>query len=136
MKAIALATLLLTVAAAAPAVADDKDIPKLKGTLTYTRSGGLAGVDDRFTIKRDGRARLDGRSLRLLKVERDSVAALVDKADLASVKVVQRPAVPDAFIHSITYRGRTITFDDPSTPKKVKKLADLLGRLVQKYDDE
>ena len=43
--------------------------------------------------------------------------------------------MPDAFNHTLTYRKHTIAFDDPSTPKKVKKLRDLLGRLIAKYDE-
>jgi hypothetical protein len=136
MKAIALAAVLLAaVIPGAAAAAQDDDPPRLKGTLTYARSGGIAGVDDNLTIKRDGKSRLNGRSFRLRKVEREAVAELVAKVDFASVKVEPKPAVPDAFSHELTYRGHKVTFDDPSTPKKLKKLRDLLGRLISKYDE-
>lgn len=132
MKAIALAATVL--ALATPAAAQD-DPPKLKGTLTYARSGGIAGVADDLTIKRDGRTRLNGRAFRLRKTEREAVAKLVAGVDFASVKVDPKPPVPDALSHELTYRGHTVGFDDPSTPKKLKKLRDLLGRLISKYDE-
>jgi hypothetical protein len=133
MKAIALAVALL--AALAPAAAAAQETPKLKSTLTYARSGGIAGVSDSFRIKRDGWSLLNGREFRLRPSEREALAELVTDAKLERVKVKARPAVPDAFIHTLTYRKHTITFDDPSTPKKVKKLRDLLGRLINKYDE-
>jgi hypothetical protein len=133
MKAIALAALLLAILAPAAAAADEK--PKLKGTLTYKRTGGIAGVDDSFRIKRDGWSILNGKEFRLRPSERNALAKLVTDAKLEKAKVQTKPAVPDAFIHTMTYRKHTITFDDPSTPKKVKKLRDLLGRLISKYDE-
>lgn len=132
MKFIALAILLLTLTAP---IASADDVPKLKSTLTYARTGGIAGVNDNFRIKRDGRSLLNGREFRLRKVEREAVAKLVEEAKLEKVKVTAKPAVPDAFNHTLTYRKHTIAFDDPSTPKKVKKLRDLLGRLIAKYDE-
>ena len=132
MKAIALALTLLALTAP---VASAADTPKLKGTLTYARTGGIAGVNDNFRIKRDGWALLNGREFRLRKVEREAVAKLVEQAKLENAKVVPKPAVPDAFNHTLTYRKHTISFDDPSTPKKVKPLRDLLGRLISKYDE-
>ena|SRR5688572_13936751 len=134
MKFIAFAALLLALTAPTAAAADD-EIPKLKGTLTYARTGGIAGVNDNLRIKRDGRSLLNGREFRLRKVEREAVAKLVAAAKLERIKVTSKPAVPDAFIHTMTYRKHTITFDDPSTPKKVKQLRDLLGRLIAKYDE-
>jgi hypothetical protein len=135
MKAIALAALLLALLSPGAAAADEEPVPKLKGTLTYARSGGIAGISHKLTVRRDGRARLDTRDFRLRKVEREAVAKLVEAADLRDVEVEPKPAVPDSFVHTLTYRGRTLTFDDASTPKKVKKLRDLLGRLISKYDD-
>lgn len=132
MKVIALAVVLLSLTAPAAAAAD---APRLKGTLTYARTGGIAGVADDFRIRRDGRAMLNGREFRLRKVEREAVAKLVEEAKLANVKVKPKPSVPDAFLHIITYQKTTLSFDDPSTPKKVKKLRDLLGRLISKYDE-
>src|SRR5262245_36673806 len=134
MKAIALAAAVLALALPATAAAQDEP-PKLKGTLTYERSGGLAGTSDSFTIKRTGKARLNGRSFTLRKVERDAVAKLLAKVDLESVKVDPKPPVPDAFSHSLRYRGKTVAYDDPSTPKKLKPLTQLLGRLISKYDE-
>jgi hypothetical protein len=133
MKAIALAAVLFALLAPVAAAAGSK--PKLKGTLTYARSGGIAGVNDNFRIKRDGWSILNGKEFRLRPSERGALAKLVTDANLEKVKVQTKPAVPDAFIHTMTYRKHTITFDDPSTPKKVKKLRDLLGRLVNKYDE-
>jgi hypothetical protein len=134
MKALALATL-LSLVVLAPAAGAAQEKPRLKSTLTYERTGGIAGVDDRLRIKRDGWSLLNGREFRLRPNEREAVATLVEEAKLERAKVSPKPAVPDAFVHTLTYRKHTITFDDPSTPKKVKKLRDLLGRLINKYDE-
>jgi hypothetical protein len=132
MKAIALAALALALLAPAAAAGEK---PKLKGTLTYERAGGIAGLDDSLRIKRDGWSLLNGREFRLRPGERQALAKLVTDAKLERVKVKPKPAVPDAVIHTLTYRKHTITFDDTSTPKKVKKLRALLGRLISKYDE-
>jgi hypothetical protein len=133
MKVHALAIALL--ALAAPVAYAQDEPPKLKGTLSYARTGGIAGVSDSFKIKRTGKARLNGRSFRLRKVEREAIAELLVKVDLGKLKVKAKEPVADAFNHSLRYRGKSIAYDDPSTPKKLKKLTKLLGRLIAKYDD-
>ena len=84
MKAIALAALLLALTAPTASAAE---VPKLKRTLTYARTGGIAGVNDNFRIKRDGWSLLNGREFRLRKVEREAIAKLVEEAKLEQVKV-------------------------------------------------
>ena len=59
MKAFALAALLLALTAPTATAADD---PQAQGTLTYARTGGIAGVNDNFRIKRDGWSLLNGAS--------------------------------------------------------------------------
>lgn len=135
MKAIALAVAVLALTAPSAAAAQDDEPPRLKGTVTYERSGGIAGVNDDLTIKRTGKSRLNGRAFTLRKVEREAIAELLAEVDLTSIKVNSKPPVPDAFSHSLTYRGKTVSYDDPSTPKKLKKLTQLLGRLISKYDE-
>ena len=90
MKAIVLAAVLLAVLAPAAAAAQEK--PKLKSTLTYERTGGIAGVDDKLRIKRDGWSLLNGREFRLRPSEREAVAQLVTDAKLERVKVKPKPA--------------------------------------------
>jgi hypothetical protein len=134
IKAVAVALFTAAVTAAPAAAQTDK--PQLKGTLTYTRSGGIDGVSDRLTIRRTGRARLNGgESFRLRTVERDGVAKLLADSDFASLKPKDAPAPPDSLRYTIAYRGHTLRFNDASEPKKVKQLANLLRRLVQKYDE-
>ena len=134
MKSIALAVLLLVLIAPTASAAE---VPKLKGTLTYARTGGIAGVNDSLRIKRDGWSLLNGREFRLRKVEREAIAKLVEEAKLEKAKVESRSRrCRTRCIHTLTYRKHTIAFDDPSTPKKVKKLRDLLGRLIAKYDED
>jgi hypothetical protein len=136
MKVIVLLAALLALVAAPVAAASDDPPPKLKSTLTYTRSGGIDGASHTLTIKRDGHAKLDAHKFRLRASERDAVAALVAKAgDFGSIKVDAKPAVPDAYVHTLEYAKHTLTFDDPSTPKKLRKLRDVLGRLIAKYDE-
>jgi hypothetical protein len=109
----------------------------LRGPLDYQRSGGLAGVTERLALQPSGRARLETRARRrsftLPRAERRRVERAVAAAHLARVKVPGHGITPDAFVYSLTYRGRTLVFDDPSMPKAVRGLVTELRKLVAKH---
>ena len=111
MMAFALALLVLaSCAASQPAVAPTAS--PLASALEYRRTGGLAGVDDRITVTREGllevRKRQGGRATAQLSPgDLKELASLLSgwrklpsRGDLVSA---------DVFIYSITYDGVTVT---------------------------
>jgi hypothetical protein len=110
----------------------------LGGTLSYVRSGGLAGETDELTIQRDGRAKVTtdrggAQSFKLTASEREKIAKLVKEADLATLKVRKTPPVPDGYAYEIAYGTRKVSFESNATPQRVKKLVTALGEIVAKH---
>jgi len=114
--------------------------PTLAGPLTYERGGGIQGRRDRLIVQPDHSAKLTTfgktREFELKAKEFDSLAAEVEKADLASVperSTSPRP-IPDTFGHRIQYDASEITTDDPAIPDELRPLVGRLGGLVQRYE--
>jgi emfourin len=134
MKALLLATLALLVVACG----NDASAAELGGTLKYARSGGIAGISERATVKTDGHVTVSGRkrrtrTARLTGAERQRLSRLVRAADLAHVKVDGKSECCDQFEYSLSYRGRTLQWSDAHFPKPLGKLVAELNDLVVKY---
>src|SRR3954453_16405701 len=114
---------LLAACAATWAVCGFSSAATLSGPLSYSRSGGIAGVVEHLTVQRSGAARVSkgvrarSRSFHLSARERSRLNRAVRAAHLATVKVRRHPVTNDAFVYGISYRGRKLRFDDPSMPK-------------------
>ena len=111
---------------------------ELGGTLKYARSGGIAGISERATVKTDGHVTVSAskrrtRTARLTVAERRRLSQLVRDADLAHVKVDGKSECCDQFEYSLSYRGRTLQWSDVDSPKSLAKLVAELNRLVAKY---
>ncbi len=110
----------------------------LNQTLSYVRSGGLAGETDELTIQRDGRAKVTTarggtKNFTLKGSEREKIAKLLKEADLATLKVPKTRATPDGYAYQLGYGTRKISFESNATPQRVKKLVTALGELVAKH---
>jgi hypothetical protein len=114
------------------------DAATLTGTVQYARDGGLAGVSERLTIRKDGQSRVSGgtrgvRSFKLPKRELDRIARLLKASDFKQVEGSTDFQAADAFVYSISYRGHKVQFDDPSIPDELRDLLSALGTIVERY---
>lgn len=113
---------------------------RFSGELRYVRDGGLAGHHDVLVIRPDGRAkvtRLRGRdaSFELSRQEIAKVAKAVAGARLDELnpKSTSPKPVPDAFVYTVSYRGRRVETDDAAMPDSVAPLRRQLDLLVSTH---
>jgi hypothetical protein len=112
----------------------------LSAELRYVRDGGFAGDHDELVIAPDGRARvtrLRGRdaSFELSRQEIAKVAEAVEgaKLDELNPKSTSPKPVPDAFVYTVSYRGRKVETDDAAMPDSLAPLRQQLDLLVTKH---
>lgn len=136
---------LAAVAALAGCGASD-DQPETTGTtqtngalVTYTRTGGVGGVDETLRIEPDGSATLTigepqntHNDFELSSSELERIQSLLDAADLEAMPTNPQPTgCADCFVYTVEYGGHTITYDDASPPpESVGELVTGLGDLT------
>lgn len=92
--------------------------------VTYTRTGGVGGIDERLRINPDGTATLAigepanvERSFELTAAELDRIESLLDGADFDSMPATPEPTgCADCFVYAVEYGGRSVTYDDATEP--------------------
>ena len=119
---------------------DESSSARLSAELRYVRDGGFAGDHDELVIAPDGRAqvtRLRGRdaSFELSREEIAKVAEAVESAKLDELnpKSTSPKPVPDAFVYTVSYRGRKVETDDAAMPDSLAPLRQQLDLLVTKH---
>jgi hypothetical protein len=112
----------------------------LSAELRYVRDGGFAGDHDVLVIRPDGHARVTrqrGRdaSFELSRQEIAKVAKAVAGAKLDELdpKSTSPKPVPDAFVYTVSYRGRKVETDDAAMPDSLAPLRQQLDLLVTKH---
>lgn len=107
------------------------------GTITWTRSGGIAGVSQEMTISRDRRVKLTtdaGTKRRTLSRKRyAAIVRVVRDAKLPTLRTRYAPKLPtaDGFATSVRYRGRTVTvLDGAKPPRRLQAVLGTLGALA------
>jgi hypothetical protein len=107
--------------------------------VSYTRTGGVGGVDETLRIEPDGTATLRigepqnvSNSFELSANELERVQSLLDAADLDAMPADPQPTgCADCFVYTVEYGGHTITYDDASPPPApVGTLVTDLGELT------
>jgi hypothetical protein len=113
--------------------------------VTYTRTGGVGGIDEHLRIEPDGTATLSygepansERSFDLSTDELDRITSLLDAADLESMPAEPVPTgCADCFVYTVEYGGRTVTYDDATPPPaSVGALVTGLGELATTHQPE
>ncbi len=116
----------------------DASAAALKGSVTYGKSGGIAGIVEKLTVKPDGRAVAASstrkRSFTLTKAQLTALTKAVKAADLAHTKSPKddlRGA--DGFSFGVGYDGHRVSWSDFSDdpPKRVLALYRLLDELYE-----
>jgi hypothetical protein len=110
----------------------------LQGPVTYGKAGGIAGVTQKLTVHRDGRATASSfqakRSFRLTKAELKLLASTVAKAKLSRAKSRKDDGSgADGFTYGVAYRGHRVTWTDFSgnPPQRVMALYELLDSFYE-----
>jgi hypothetical protein len=113
--------------------------------VTYTRTGGVGGIDEHLRIEPDGTATLSygepansERSFDLSADELDRITGLLNAADLGSMPANPEPTgCADCFVYTVEYGGRTVTYDDATPPPaSVAELVTGLGDLASAHQPE
>lgn len=119
---------------------DESSSARLSAELRYVRDGGFAGDHDELVIAPDGHARvtrLRGRdaAFELSRQEIAKVAEAVDgaKLDELNPKSTSPKPVPDAFVYTVSYRGKRIETDDAAMPDSLAPLRQQLDVLVAEH---
>jgi hypothetical protein len=113
---------------------------RLSAELRYVRDGGFAGDHDELVIAPDGHARvtrLRGRDV-AFELSREEIAKVAEavegaKLDELNPSSTSPKPVPDAFVYTVSYRGRTVETDDAAMPDSLAPLRQQLDVLVAKH---
>jgi hypothetical protein len=127
-------------AAAAFCTVSPASAATLHGPLRYGKSGGIAGLIQRVTIKPDGSGFVkDDSRRRDFQLSENRLGALEKAVKLADIRHTRSPKthgmVYDGIGLFVSYYGHTVRWGDgtDSPPKAVSKLAELLDQIFVKY---
>jgi uncharacterized cupin superfamily protein len=129
--AVALALLLAVVTAASAAAATSPTL------VSFRQTGGFAGFDRGFAVKRTGALVPDGMPLKkahLTATELSKLRLALVNARFATLAKAYRPDEPiaDGFTYGITYAGRRVTIEQGGKPPlRLQRVFDLLRRLAR-----
>ena len=112
--------------------------------VSYTRTGGVGGVDEHLRIDPDGTATLSygeptnsSRTFHLTTQQLDQIQTLLDAADIGSASHPQPTGCADCFVYTVEYGGHTYTYDDSAPPPAaVAELVSGLGDLAEAHQPE
>jgi hypothetical protein len=137
VRALVVMVVALSVPLAARPTAHAAPDPDAGILVTFMRSGGFAGVEDRLRIQRDGAARVqrEGGEARDFQVPEAEVAQLeaeLDAADFPHLRSSYRndPAIADGFVYQVTYEGRTVRCEQDAGPPALERVIDHLERVL------
>ncbi len=107
--------------------------------VEYTRTGGIAGLDDRLIVRANGQATLTRRDQRYeFALERETLTqlqSLLDSAQFTRLSGEYLPSRPgaDLFTYAITYRGHMVRTMDTAVPEALQPALDLLNQTVASH---
>lgn len=105
----------------------------LGGSIEYTKSGGIAGIEESMKIDRSGRGRIGAKRFTLPASAARGLATAIRRADLARVKSPKSNCC-DFFQYEIRYRGHTVTFDESTADRMPRRVRELHTRLADLYE--
>ncbi len=142
MTSVALAVAAIAVSGCGSGDTTTTTDPDLAGPLVvYQRSGGIAGVDEKLDVERDGSASVSTggvepahSSFRLSDAELKELSAELDAADFGAVTTSGPSSCADCFVESVATGGRTTTIvaEVEPPPDSVTTALAHLRELVQR----
>jgi hypothetical protein len=110
--------------------------------VTYERTGGVAGLDDRLVIFDNGVGVLMSRSgsteISLSKLDMARINALFSEAQFSMLQTnytVSRPSA-DLVKYSVGYHGKTVTVQDTAIPPSLQPVLNELDRFVNSASNQ
>lgn len=105
--------------------------------VIYSKSGGIAGMDEQLTIERSGAATLTSRGapsgrFQLTPAELSSLTDTLDAAPLDSKPTPTQTGCADCFEYSIAYGDTTLTADEVNLPGGIRPAIAALDSLITK----
>jgi hypothetical protein len=105
--------------------------------VTYHRTGGFLGHDDRLSVGRDGRVIItarDGTSdvFFLSSADLNELVNVLEAANFPSLKALYKPpfVISDGFEYTLTYRNKTVVVLEGGTPAELEAPIALLDGLL------
>ena len=103
--------------------------------VVYRRTGGFLGTDDTVMIWPDGRLSVSG--MLMPCIERQLDAGELSRFwssfhDWDHVVSAGRSAAMDAFTHTLTYHGKTVSADDVSMSLEMRRIIDCIDAIRAK----
>ena len=114
--------------------------PSSRPLVTFTVTGGIAGISERLVIDQDGSATLTtgyrpaDQSTARFKLSSSELTALTDKLDAAGLDSLPKPkptGCADCFEYTIAYGGTTYSADDVSLPEHLKQVVEALNHVIK-----
>lgn len=115
----------------------------LSWPITFHRTGGIAGVDNKLTVEQDGTATLVGRGSNKFSctVEPTTMSAITEEAKAAKARAAKKPSekkdlpskqpVADAFNYILKINGQEYRFTNGETiPKPVRPLISAMNDVL------
>lgn len=106
--------------------------------LEYSRTGGIAGMNDHLIIYTNGKAVYTGRSKTPVEFTLDQsklneLTDLLAKAQFTQLagEYMPKGTVMDAFTYVITYKGHSVRTQDTATPDVLQPVIGALGKIIQ-----
>ena len=110
--------------------------PSAPSAIEYTRTGGIAGFNDRLTIDVKGHAVLSRRNQKVefnvSDANLEQLYAAFQTARFGSIpeNSMPKPVVPDGLIYALTYQGHTVKTSDGQVPPMLEPVLAALNRIV------
>jgi hypothetical protein len=102
--------------------------------ITYQRSGGFIGFDDRLTIGENGNVNLVRRgknqSFQLDKVTHDNLIAQLERAKLGTIKSNATANGNDLITYEVGFKGNSVRTMDTVIPTELETIIDSLNRVI------
>jgi hypothetical protein len=108
--------------------------------VTFARQGGLAGLDDRLTVRADGsytlaRSGLSPRPGRLAPEDLARLRQVLDAARLAHIpSPTGNPPVADGFTYRIRYGEREVLARDGDLPEELRPAIEVLNEILARQE--
>jgi hypothetical protein len=108
------------------------------GEITYSRSGGLAGISESLTIAPDGTVTVKSgfpgeprtKELQIGDAQLRALEADLSKADLESLDEGEAAGCADCFVYVLSYGGETAKADDATASPAFRKAIAPVQRII------
>jgi hypothetical protein len=119
---------------------DDEPVLTNGALVVYSRTGGVAGLDERLRIEPDGTATISygepvntEKPFEISAPELERLRTLLDSADFdATPENPEQTGCADCFVYTVEYGGKTVTYDDVTEPApSIAELVAALGEIAE-----